>query len=262
MERVRSETFFRRHHAAAQYRFPAPVAGRSGHRDRGGTDAVRGPGADLRAHPELGVCRADGCFRPGATGGVRSVGWRAGRPHGPANAADHYRDRTGRLIGAAVAAGRIVRRQRVGGAVPALGAAGVFCDQLAYPCGGHPADASPGAVAGRQRAQHDGSAVRVHRRTVAGGCAAQMGGSVHAVPDRCDRVRGADLGDRTATQDATDRSIEGPTGQRIRSSGRVGRISVSGRAQDRADVLCGGSRGHDLRDAAHSVSADRARGIR
>ena len=59
-------------------------------------------------------------------------------------------------VGAAVAAGRAGAEQRVGGAVPAVGAAGVLRDQLADPVGGDSADAAGRPAARRQLAEHDG----------------------------------------------------------------------------------------------------------
>ena len=57
-------------------------------------------------------------------------------------AADHRVVRAGGGVGAAVAAGRAGAQQRLGGAVPAVGAAGVLRDQPADPVGGDPADAA------------------------------------------------------------------------------------------------------------------------
>ena len=68
----------RRHHTAADARLPPAVAGGHRHRHRRQPDDLRGAGAALRAHPELGLRRAVRPLRARAADRVRAVGRRAG----------------------------------------------------------------------------------------------------------------------------------------------------------------------------------------
>ena len=82
-----------------------------------------------------------------------------------------------------------------------------------------PADAARRSAAGGQLAEHDGHAVRRHRRPAAGRSDAALDRPVHALPDRRDHLRRADLGDVPPFADAAQRSAgEGtPGGASLRS---------------------------------------------
>ena len=207
----------RRHHTPADTGLPAAVAGRHRHRHRRQPDDLRGAGAAVRAHPELRLRRAVRVVRAGAAGRVRAVGRRVGRRDGPAAAADHHVVRAGPGVGAVVAAGRAGAEQRLGGAVPAVGAAGVLRDQLADAGRGDSADAARRSAARGQLAEHDGHAVRRHRRAAAGRGDAALGRPVHAVPDRRDHLHRADLGDVPADADAAGRRWAGRRPVRVRA---------------------------------------------
>ena len=113
--------------------FPAVVADGHRHRHRREPDHLRGAGAALCAHAELRLRRAVRPVRARAAGRVRPVGRRMGGRDGPAAAAHHRVVRAGRGVGVVVGAGRAGAEQRLGGAVPAVGPAGVLRDQLADP---------------------------------------------------------------------------------------------------------------------------------
>ena len=87
----------------------------------------------------------------------------------------------------------------------AVGAAGVLRDQQPTRSAAIPADAAGRPVARGQLAEHDGHAVRRHRRPAAGRCDAALGRPVHAVSHRRDDLYRADLGDAPAGGDAAHR---------------------------------------------------------
>ena len=174
---------------------------RHGHRRE--PDHLRGPGAAVRADPELRLRRAVRCVRTRAAGGVRAVGRRVGRRDGPAHAADHRVVRAGGGVGAAVAAGRAGAEQRLGGAVPAVGAAGVLRDQLSRPASAAiprmlPGEQLPAANSLNMTVMQFGAIVG----PLLAGRDAALGRSVDAVSDRRDHVHRADLGDGPACADA------------------------------------------------------------
>ena len=74
----------------------------------------------------------------------------------------------------------------------------------AHPVGGDPSDAAGRPTARGQLAEHDGHAVRRHRRAAARRGHVALGRSVDAVPDRCDHLPAADLGDASACADPAD----------------------------------------------------------
>ena len=77
-----------------------------------------------------------------------------------------------------------------------------YRDQLPDAVGGDSADAAGRPAARGQLTEHDRDAVRRDRRAAAGRGDAALGRPVHAVSDRRDHLRGADLGDVPARADA------------------------------------------------------------